>query len=198
MKDQHGTEITVGCWVREADLNFGDGEVESLEVPAGGGFNVGIKWKDPDKDGPGWSSEGGGRGCEHLVTIEKPQAEREAEQPQGEFQDWELSTLRFKERFSRSPTASEAELHPDDWSDIEVEEGGEEGNTGRQVGREDFGADFAAVVTTGKRIKICMGVPAKWYGVLLGDANDDGYMRWASTMAMCSACPPRSSRTTSS
>ena len=70
MKDKAGTEITVGCRVAETDLGFGDGTVESVEVPASGGFNVGVHWDKPEKDGPGWSDEGGGRGAEHLLVIE--------------------------------------------------------------------------------------------------------------------------------
>ena len=33
LKDKSGTEIVVGCRVAEADFDFGDGVVESVEVP---------------------------------------------------------------------------------------------------------------------------------------------------------------------
>ena len=70
MKDKAGVEITVGCRVLEADFDYGDGTVESIEVPsAGGGFNVGVLWDDPAKEGPGWSAEGGGRGANHLLRM---------------------------------------------------------------------------------------------------------------------------------
>ena len=71
MKDQAGETITVGCRVAEVDFSYGDGVVESVEVPLrGGGFNVGVKWDDPAKGGPAWSAEGGGRGSQHLLVIE--------------------------------------------------------------------------------------------------------------------------------
>ena len=55
MKDQGGSVITVGCRVAEADLDFGDGTVESITVPAGAGagLNVGVLWDEPEKGGPG-------------------------------------------------------------------------------------------------------------------------------------------------
>ena len=39
----------------EADFSFGDGVVESIEVPCiGDGFNVGVKWDDSQRGGPPW------------------------------------------------------------------------------------------------------------------------------------------------
>ena len=79
MKDKAGVEITVGCRVLEADFDYGDGTVESIEVPsAGGGFNVGVLCDDPKKEGPGWSAEGGGRGGQHLLVTEAVPAEARA------------------------------------------------------------------------------------------------------------------------
>lgn len=70
--DKAGTEIDVGCRVTEADLNFGDGTVESVSVPlaSGDGFNIGVHWDNPALGGPAWSAEGGGRGAEHLIVID--------------------------------------------------------------------------------------------------------------------------------
>ena len=118
MKDKAGTEITVGCRVAETDLGFGDGTVESVEVPAGaGGFNIGVHWDQPDRDGPGWSDEGGGRGAEHLLVIEAaPQAETTG-RPDREWEEWELKGRRFKERFGTSPTASQGELSEAEWDE---------------------------------------------------------------------------------
>ena len=66
MKDHAGAEIVVGCRVAEADFSFGDGVVESIVVPCvGGGFNVGVKWDQPELGGPPWSAEGGGRAAQH-------------------------------------------------------------------------------------------------------------------------------------
>ena len=80
MKDKAGIDIAVGCRVAEADFGYGDGTVESITVPSrGGGFTVGVHWDDPEKNGPGWSAEGGGRGAEHLLVIEA-----EAERPERE------------------------------------------------------------------------------------------------------------------
>ena len=114
--DKAGVEITVGCRVAEADFTFGDGLVESITVPVqGGGFNVGVKWDDPDKGlakgGPTWSNaeQGGGRAGEHLMVIE-PQAEA-AIGDGVEPVSLPLPSKReaFIARFDRSPTASEAE-----------------------------------------------------------------------------------------
>ena len=46
-------------------------------------------------------------------------------------------------------------------------EGGEEGGS-----KEAAEGSFAAVVTAGARIKLCMGLPAKWYGALVGPKVD--------------------------
>ena len=106
MKDQAGSEITVGCRVTEADDDFGDGTVESITVPvgAGAGFNVGIlMWDKPENGGPGWSSDGGGRGAEHLLVVA---AAEDTERPEKEYTDEEIKAARFKERFGQSPTQS--------------------------------------------------------------------------------------------
>ena len=51
--------------------SYGDGIVESITVPCiGGGFSVGVVWDDPQKGGPTFSAEGGGRGANHLLVIE--------------------------------------------------------------------------------------------------------------------------------
>ena len=83
MKDQAGVEITVGCRVAEADFAFGDGGVESITVPyRDGSFNVGVKWDDPERGGPKWSAEGGGRGAQHLLVIApEPKAVRSQPRP---------------------------------------------------------------------------------------------------------------------
>ena len=120
MKDKAGAEITVGCRVAEADFGFGDGTVESIEVPCSGdGCNVGVHWDEPEKGGPGWSDEGGGRGPEHLLVIEAAPAATETERPGREWEEWELKRRRFKDRFKRSPTCSQAELTEDEWDEIE-------------------------------------------------------------------------------
>ena len=71
MLDSAGAEITVGCRVAEIHFGFGDGVVESIDVPiVGGACNVGVKWDDPSKGGPTWTAEGGGRSAQHLLVIE--------------------------------------------------------------------------------------------------------------------------------
>lgn len=105
MKDKAGTEITVGCRVAEASFGYGDGEVESVEVPVtGGGFNVGVKWDDPRKGGSGWSEEGGGRTAEHLLVIEAAPAIEETERPPHDFRSG-------SSRSSASSSASIAAPH---------------------------------------------------------------------------------------
>mgnify|MGYP006936349087 CR=1 FL=1 len=179
MMDKSGTEITVGCRVTEADLGFGDGTVESVEVPAGaGGFNVGVHWDEPDRDGPGWSDEGGGRRAEHLLVIEAapPRAETTG-RPDREFEDWELKRRRFKERFGRSPTASQGELSAADWDELSGEESGSE-EGGRKESGEGGGGneDYLSVVKTGSRVKLALfdGNEAAWHGALVGEERDDG------------------------
>ena len=82
MLDSAGTEIVVGCRVSEFEFGFGDGTVESIDVPCvGGGFNVGVKWDDVSKGRPSWSAAGGGRGAQHLLVIEQPAAAQPAAQP---------------------------------------------------------------------------------------------------------------------
>ena len=111
----------------EADFSFGDGVVESIEVPInGGGFNVGVKWDEPERGGPTWSAQGGGRGAEHLLVLEPPpQFAGAAQLPAKEY-----ST--FQCRFGRSPTPSEAELGEEDWDEIaEVEAAAAAMPTGR-------------------------------------------------------------------
>ena len=44
MNDRDVAEIVVGCRVVEADFGYGEGVVESVEVPCiGGGFKVGVR-----------------------------------------------------------------------------------------------------------------------------------------------------------
>ena len=127
MMDKAGAEIAVGCRVAEADFSFGDGVVESIEVPInGGGFNVGVKWDEPERGGPTWSAQGGGRGAEHLLVLEPPPQFAGATQLPAK----EYST--FQCRFGRSPTPSEAELGEEDWDEIaEVEAAAAAMPTGR-------------------------------------------------------------------
>ena len=100
-------------WRREADFSFGDGVVESIEVPINGvGFNVGVKWDEPERGGPTWSAEGGGRGAEHLLVLEPPpQFAGETTLPAKEYSA-------FESRFGREPTPSEAELGEEHWDEI--------------------------------------------------------------------------------
>ena len=110
----------------EADFGYGDGTVESITVPVtGGGFAVGVHWDQPEKEGPGWSEEGGGRGAGHLLVIEAaPQAETTV-RPEREFSEFDLKMARFKDRFKRSPTQSEKALsETGDWDEIDEEEDG--------------------------------------------------------------------------
>ena len=222
MKDQAGAQIVVGCRVTE--FNYGDGTVESIEVPArGGSFNVGIKWDDPSKDGPTWSAEGGGRGAQHLLVIE---AAPDAGEPAVGAVEMLPKVELFRRRFGRSPTASEAEMEEEEWGEVEDadveeeveggEEGGEEGGvgavedsgeeggetggeaggemggedagkTGGETGSEEAGKEsgergdgaetdsaLKALVKTGARVRICLSLPAEWYGALVGEERDDG------------------------
>ena len=182
MKDKAGTVITVGCRVAEADFTFGDGTVESITVPVtGDGYNVGVHWDEPDKGGPGWSDEGGGRSAEHLLVIEAAQTER----PPREFQEWELKKERFKQRFHRSPTPSQAELSAADWDELDEEEGEVNGGSGGSEGgseggenggnndREGGEPDVDAILASG-RICMAFGSPAKWTGGMVGTETDKG------------------------
>ena len=54
--------------------------------------------------------------------IEAAPAEQEAGKFQQQFTELDLKLARFKERFNRSPTASEAELEEADWEDMESDE----------------------------------------------------------------------------
>ena len=133
MRDSADEEIRVGSRVTEVDFGYGDGIVESIEVPVqGGGFNVGVMWDDPGLGGPTWSAEGGGRGANHLLVVEAAAASAEAlEAAFGGPDDGDFAYLwrGFKARFGRSPTRSEAELSEGDWDEIEGcgEEAGEGG-----------------------------------------------------------------------
>ena len=185
MKDRDGTEIVVGCCVMEADFSYGEGTVKSITVPCdGGGFNVGVAWKDPTKGGPAYSAEGGGRGSQHLRVVEPAADVLESEQPVRELENSELKALRFKVRFGRSPTPSQAELDEGTWSELEEkiedeEDGAAVGSKGGASGGEGAGKEeapagsFRAVVTAGARIKICMGMPGKWYGALVGIEHNE-------------------------
>ena len=180
MKDKAGTDIVVGCRVTEADFGFGDGVVESITVPAqDGSCTVGIKWDEPSKGGPKWSAEGGGRGAQHLIVIE---AAPDSEPAVGAIEMLPRAEL-FRRRFNRSPTASETELSEAEWSEIGKEVngtgdgGGQEDETGGGGGEEEAVSGFDALVKTGARIKIFLGLntpEAGWYSALVGKQRDDG------------------------
>lgn len=174
----------------EADFSYGDGTVKSINVPCtGGGFNVGVEWDDAEKGGPVWSEKGGGRASQHLLVI-GPAEDSDTGGTDGmaggtglpphEYSELELKAARFKQRFSRSPTQSEAELSEGEWDELGEEEYAKDGEAGGKEGgdadaeREAAGG-LAGVVKTGARIKIAMGMPCKWYGALVGDERDDGF-----------------------
>ena len=91
-----------------------------------------------------------------------------------------MKRSRFKSRFHRSPTMSEAELDDEELDELEEDTRGEGGvnKSGAEGGEEGAGeeggesAAFEAVVKIGK---ISMGTPAKWYGALVGEGHDGGF-----------------------
>ena len=176
LRDSAGEAITVGCRVAECDFSFGDGLVESVEVPSlGGGFNVGVKWDDPAKGGPAWSAEGGGRSSQHLLVIEPaPQQIGNTFLPPKDLVD-----RAFKRRFGRSPTPSEAELDEGEWDEIIEEASGEEsGEEGGEQGGEEGGEKGGAApqfMKPGARIQMAFGTPASWFGGLVGRQTGDSF-----------------------
>ena len=187
MKDQAGAEIVVGCRVAEANFSYGDGLVESVTVPcAGGCFNVGVTWDDPEKGGPEWSADGGGRSSEHLLVIEPPAQAVAGDTGSTRLPPREFSA--FHQRFGRSPTPSEAELGEEDWSDIEDERGeqpaaaavatAETIGGGSGGGGDDEGwPPLPDWLVTGAQVKLCMlgAQPPAFYGALVGLEQEGGF-----------------------
>ena len=141
----------------------------------------------------GWASLfGGGRRAgqprsQHLRVVEPAAGVLQTERQVCEWEDSELKALRFKVRFGRSPTPSQAELDEGNWSELEEEieeaedeeDGAAVGSKGGASGGEGAGKEeapagsFRAVVTAGARIKISMGMPSKWYGALVGIEHNE-------------------------
>ena len=121
VEDANGNEIQVGQRVREQTMNFGDGLVESINVPIiGPGYNIGVRWDDPTKEGPTWTAEGGGRAGEHLIILPEVVEVQEEEVEKGNTtgMEWDRRTAFFA-RFGRDPLPEEEELGEDEWDEIE-------------------------------------------------------------------------------
>ena len=82
---------------------------------------MGVLWDEPERGGPTWSAEGGGRGGRHLLVTE---AAAEllggggTKRPEQEFDEEDFKAARFKRRFNRSPTESELELSENEWDEM--------------------------------------------------------------------------------
>ena len=202
--DKAGAEITVGCRVAEVDLDFGDGVVESVEVPVvGGGVNIGVKWDNPNLGGPVWSALGGGRAAEHFLVIEGEPADAAAPAALPPGTELVGNTLKplveygeeYGEEDGEEDEEEDEEVDEEEDEEVDEEEDEEEDErprdpTARRRSRrvvvsdeelEDEAAgaaaaphSFDAVVLEGARIKMCFGAPAAWYGGLVGGLNSAG------------------------